>query len=105
MTTLAWDTKYKGGFCYAACQELFNFFNPSVLHCRKGCDFGMGRVEDEKLRKEAQDMCKRYSAESYPVVEGTLDKLEDLRVHADMFPVDGPNVYRACLAGIRRQLH
>ncbi len=50
---LAFDSKYKGGFCYAACQELYNFFNPSVLHCRKGCDFGMGRVNEDELRKEA----------------------------------------------------
>lgn len=50
MVNLAKETKYKGGLCYAACQELFSFYNPSVLHCRKGCDFGEGRVNDPKLR-------------------------------------------------------
>lgn len=31
------------------------------------------------------------------------EKIEDLRVHSEMFPTKPENVYRACLAGIRRQ--
>ena len=31
-----------------------------------------------------------------------LDNLEDLRVHADMFPTKPENIYKACLCGIRR---
>ena len=58
MTNLSFDSKYKWGLCYAACQELYSFYNPSVLHCRKGCDFGMGRVNDDLLWEEAIDMCK-----------------------------------------------
>ena len=42
--------RYSGGFCYAACQDLFTFYNPSTLHCRKGCDFGTGRMNDTQLR-------------------------------------------------------
>jgi hypothetical protein len=105
MATVAFENKYKGGFCYAACQDLFNFYNPSVWHCRKGCDFGMGRVNNDELRKEAQKMCKRYTTEMYVTNEGTLDNLYDLRVHADMFPSNPENLYRACLAGIRRQVY
>ena len=50
-------------------------FNPSVLHCRKGCDFGMGRVNDEVLRKEAHEMCKRYTSELYITAEGELGSI------------------------------
>ena len=105
MSTLAWETRYKGGFCYAACQELFNFFNPSVLHCRKGCDFGMGRVNDENLRLEAQKMCKQYTVELFKTEKGELDNIRDLRVHADMFPTDSEKLYKACLSGLRRQTY
>lgn len=79
MATTAWDAKYKGGVCYAACQDVFNWyspksniwkifnrFNPSVLHCRRGCDFAVGRMNDPVLREEAFDMCKRYTSELYP---------------------------------------
>ena len=58
MTNLAFDSKYKGGLCYSACQDLYSFYNPSVIHCRKGCDFAMGRINEEKGREEAIDMCK-----------------------------------------------
>ena len=105
MAYLAFDNKYKGGFCYAACQDVFNFYNPSTMHCRKGCDFGMGRVNDEELRIEAQKMCKRYTSDMYVTKEGTLEKIDDLRVHADMFPDTPENLYRACLVGVRRQVH
>ena len=32
-----------------------------------------------------------------------LDNIEDLRVHADMFPTSPAKLYKACLAGTRRQ--
>lgn len=35
--------------------------------------------------------------------QGELENLKDLRVHAEMFPVQPTNIYKACLAGIRRQ--
>ena len=28
MATTAWDAKYKGGVCYAACQDVFNWYSP-----------------------------------------------------------------------------
>jgi hypothetical protein len=31
-----------------------------------------------------------------------IDNIEDLRIHADMFPENPKNIYRACLAGVRR---
>lgn len=34
---------------------------------------------------------------------GELEGIQDLRVHSDMFPKSPDNIYRACLAGIRRQ--
>lgn len=57
-------------------------------------------------------MCKRYTAEAMWTKRGELgiihysdrdiDNIEDLRVHSDMFPETPTNIYRACLAGIRR---
>ena len=47
-------------------------------------------------------MCKRYTSEVIWTEKGQLDKIEDLRVHAEMFPTKPENVYRSCLAGIRR---
>lgn len=105
MVNLAYDSKFKGGFCYAACQELFSFYNPSVLHCRKGCDFARGRVNDPELREEAQDMCKQYTAEMYFTDKGQLESIKDLRVYADMFPTNPENIYRVCLSGTRRQTY
>ena len=105
MTSLAFENKYKGGFCYAACQELFTFYNPSTLHCRKGCDFAMGRVDDPVERETAMKMCKRYATEVFITPEGALDNLEDLRVHGEMYPNTSENVYKVCLSGIRRQPH
>ena len=32
-----------------------------------------------------------------------LETMEDTRIHATMYPNNGANLYRACLAGIRRQ--
>lgn len=72
MSNLAHDSKHKGGFCYAACQELFNFYNPSILHCRKGCDFAVGRVNVPEERPVANEMCKRYTSELYATDRGEL---------------------------------
>jgi len=103
MAFTAWSNKYQGGFCYAACQETFSFYNPSTIVCRKGCDFAVGRVNDEAGREEAQKMCKRFVAEYIWTKKGELDNIDDLRVHADMFPTTAEKAYKACLAGLRRQ--
>jgi hypothetical protein len=78
-------------------------YNPSIQHCWRGCDYGTGRVNDAQGRDEAARMCKRYTTESMWTLKGELEKLEDLRVHSEMFPTTPANIYRACLAGIRRQ--
>jgi len=103
MANLAWSNKYEGGFCYAACQDTFSWYNPAINHCRKGCDFGVGRVNEPKGRDEAHDMCKRWTAESIYTQKGELEQIDDLRVYADMFPTSAKKVFRACLAGVRRQ--
>ena len=48
-------------------------------------------------------MCKKYSAESFITEKGQFEKIKDLRVHAEMYPTDAQNVYKSCLAGLRRQ--
>lgn len=48
-------------------------------------------------------MCKRFTSESMGTETGELEAITDLRVHSEMFPVEPENIYRACLAGIRRQ--
>ena len=50
-------------------------------------------------------MCKRYTTELYATEEGELDNISDLRVYSEMFPKNPINVYKACLAGVRRQKH
>ena len=63
----------------------------------------MGRVNDELLRIEAELMCKKRATSCYAFRKGEdLDDIEDLRVHPNMFPVNAQNVFKACLAGIRR---
>lgn len=83
--------------------HLNHSYNPSIACCWKGCDYATGRVNDPELRKEAEDMCKTYTAEAMYTKRGELEELRDLRVHAEMFPTHPTNIYRACLAGIRRQ--
>lgn len=92
----------EGGICYVACMELFSFLTNSRSFCFKGCDFAEGRVNDPELRKEAEKMCKRLTAEAIDT-QVDLDNIKDLRVHATMQPNSPQNVYKACLAGIRRQ--
>lgn len=48
-------------------------------------------------------MCKRFTTEAMAVEKGELESITDLRVHSEMFPTVPENIYRACLAGIRRQ--
>jgi hypothetical protein len=95
-----------GGLCYAACQEAFEWFNASGHWCRKGCDFSKGRVNDPILRKESENMCKQIALQSYYLQPWEdLDNIKDLRIHAYMYPENATNLYKACLAGIRRQLY
>ena len=93
-----------GGMCYAACQECFEWFNASVTWCDKGCDIGMGRQQDPLLRKQADDMCKMLASSNYGLGDHEdLDNVKDLRVHATMYSNNATNLYKACLAGVRRQ--
>jgi len=90
-----------GDFCLVI-YWLFSY-NPSIAICWKGCDYGTGRVNDPKGREEAQKMCKRFTTESMATEVGELESVKDLRVHSEMFPTIPENIYRACLAGVRRQ--
>ena len=81
-TTGPFLTKYQGGVCYAACQETFTFYNPSISLCWKGCDYATGRVNDPDLRSipfilriEAENMCKRYTSEVMWTEKGKLGYL------------------------------
>jgi len=74
MATTAWENKYKGGLCYASCVDLFTWYNNSILHCKKGCDFAVGRMNEENTRDEAQIMCKSYANELYAGNIGDLGK-------------------------------
>lgn len=92
----------EGGMCYMACEELFEYYNNSRTFCFKGCDFATGRVNDPKLRKQAEAMCKRMTIENM-YTQRNLDDIEDLRVSPFMEPDSPENIYKACLSGIRRQ--
>mmetsp|Transcript_6049 Transcript_6049/g.8947 ORF Transcript_6049/g.8947 Transcript_6049/m.8947 type:complete len:102 (+) Transcript_6049:19-324(+) len=92
----------EGGICYIACEELFEYYNNSRTFCYSGCDFAVGRVNDPILRRQAENMCKRLTAESMDT-QVDLDKIKDLRVNSFMLPETPQNIYKACLAGIRRQ--
>ena len=103
-TGLAHNRYDDGGMCYAACQEAFEWYNSSTFWCQKGCDIGRGRKGDELLREEADNMCKMLAANNYSFQEGeSLDHVADMRIHATMFSNNATNLYRACVAGIRRQ--
>ena len=103
-TGLAHNTYDDGGMCYAACQEAFEWYNASTFWCQKGCDFGRGRKSDELLREQADNMCKMMAASSYGFTKDeSLEDVEDMRIHATMYPNNATNLYRACMAGVRRQ--
>lgn len=102
-TGLANKSYDKGGMCYAGCQEAFEWWNSSVFWCQKGCDIGKGRMTDPNLRIETDHMCKMLATSNYSLMEEeNLDELEDLRIHATMYSTNASNLYRACLAGVRR---
>lgn len=95
-----------GSMCYVACQEAFEWYNASAHWCRKGCDYSKGRVNDPILRKESELMCKQVALLSYKLERWEdLDNIKDYRIHATMYPENATNLYKACLAGIRRQLY
>ena len=60
-------------------------------------------------------MCKMMAASCYSLQEHEdlgnplpypnlfIDHVEDKRIHATMYPVNATNLYKACLAGVRRQ--
>lgn len=99
---MSFPSEEEGGMCYLACQELFEFYTNSRFFCYRGCDFAVGRVNYPELRKEAENMCKRMTAEVIDTQED-LGDIKDLRVKSTMEPHTPANVYKACLAGIRRQ--
>jgi hypothetical protein len=91
-----------GGICYLACEELFEFWNNSRTFCFRGCDYARGRVNDPQLRTQAERMCKRLGNEIM-YTEEDVSQLKDLRVNSFMEPTNVASIYKACLAGIRRQ--
>ena len=83
---------------------LLSRWNPSVFWCQKGCDFSRGRMSDDNSRLEATKMCQMMTQSTYALKEDEdLDNMEDMRIHATMYPNNASNLYRACVAGIRRQ--
>lgn len=92
----------EGGICYVACEELFEYWNNSRTFCLRGCDYARGRVNVPQLRNQSEKMCKRLANEMYYTAEN-VSEIKDLRVHSFMEPLDAASVYKACLAGIRRQ--
>ena len=101
--TTAFENKYRGGLCYASCNELYSFYNSALTTCRKGCDFAMGRMGTEHGREEARNMCKQFTSELFVVPAGMLEEIKDLRVTPDTFANTAENVYKVCLTGVRRQ--
>ena len=103
MSTLAYNSYDKGGMCYSGCQEAFEWYSASVYWCQKGCDIGMGRQQDELEREKSLNMCKMLAVSNYSIGDDEdLDNM-DVRIHATMYPNNAGNLYRACLAGLRRQ--
>ena len=102
-TGIAHNRYDDGGMCYAACQEAFEWYNSSTFWCQKGCDFGRGRKMEQMEREKADNMCKMMASSTYGFTEGEdLENLADLRIHATMYSNTAANLYRACLAGVRR---
>lgn len=64
--------RYQGGTCYAMCQDVFSWYNPSIGVCWKGCDYAVGRVNDPKGHDEAERMCKRLTSELMWTRKGEL---------------------------------
>ena len=90
--------------CYVGCQEAFENWNASMFWCQKGCDFARGKMSDDLKRMEADNMCKMMASSTYAMQDWeNLDHVEDMRIHATMYPTNATNLYKACAAGIRRQ--
>ena len=48
-------------------------------------------------------MCKMLAASNYGLGDHEdLDNVKDLRIHATMYSNNAENLYKACLAGVRR---
>lgn len=63
----------------------------------------MGRKSDPLEREKADNMCKMLATNNYSLKENeNLDHVEDMRIHATMYSNNATNLYRACVAGIRR---
>ena len=60
-------------------------------------------MQDPIDRMEAENMCKMMSSSLYAPDAEHFDKMEDTRFHGWTYAVNTENVYKACLAGIRRQ--
>ena len=104
MSGLAHGTYDHGGMCYAACQEAFEWYNSSTFWCQKGCDYGKGRQQTPAMRMEAENMCKMVASNSYALGgHEDLNNVPDMRIHATMYSNNATNLYKACVAGIRRQ--
>jgi len=49
-------------------------------------------------------MCKMLASSNYSLGDHEdLDNVTDLRIHATMYSNNATNLYKACLAGVRRQ--
>jgi len=49
-------------------------------------------------------MCKMLASSNYALGDHEdLNHVEDLRIHATMYSNNATNLYKACLAGVRRQ--
>ena len=61
-------------------------------------------MSDEISRIEADQMCKMIASNNYVMdKDEDLNNIEDMRIHAVMYPNNATNLYKACAAGIRRQ--
>ena len=61
-------------------------------------------MSDPLMRMEAENMCKMMAVSNYALIEHEdLDNVEDTRIHGTMYSVNATNLYKACLAGVRRQ--
>ena len=49
-------------------------------------------------------MCKMMAQSTYAMDETeNLDAVPDMRVHATLYPNNATNLYKVCIAGVRRQ--
>ena len=56
------------------------------------------------MREEANNMCQMWAYNNYAITDKEdLDNVADMRIHATMYSNNATNLYRACVAGIRRQ--